>query len=754
MPRPRRFAPAHLVLVLVALPSLARAHHDDVLVDAKGNPVVPATLRREYASKVVSRPPVQSASAMVLAPRDLSILPRTSPNDVLRVVPGLLTSQHQGGGKADQLFLRGFDADHGSDISLFVDGVPVNLPSHAHGQGYADLHWLIPEAIAHLDVEKGAYDVRHGDFTTAGSVNLVTRDSFDSSSVQYTIGGFPTQAGKVVAQGRFVGIAAPSLPGAAARLHPWVAFEAAYDDGPFAHPENLSRYNLFGKLTYDAGEHTRIGIFLEGYGSGWSGSGQIPARDVGRIGRFGSEDPSEGGQTERQMLTAFAHYKTSEQQLDATLYVTRYRLSLFNDFTFYLNDPLHGDEIEQDDARVLAGGKLAWTFRRRWRGIFFKSTVGVETRYDTVHVDRWHDTSQDGRFRQRLARLTDPSGIGINADNDDLAVLDLAAYAEEDVVLTRWLRALAGVRVDYFGFSVSNLDPGAPAASSGTQQKSVVSPKASLVITPIHGWLDLYVNFGEGFHTNMAPVALADGKLLQDASGNRFVLHAIPRFYGGEVGARVSLWSRVDVNAALWASYIENETQFDADVGAFVPSDPVRRLGFDLSLRGRVARWLEADLDLSQATSQNALSGAEIALAPRLYVTGGLTASWRTLRGGVRFRYLGERPLFDEDSPEYRSTTDRSRIVAQPWFIVDLYAAYRWRMLEVALGIQNLLDSTWREAQLGNRSCTRDETFNPGNRNYASCGVGVPAASRVGVVDAHFTPGVPFNPQLTGKVYF
>jgi outer membrane receptor protein involved in Fe transport len=249
-------------------------------------------------------------------------------------------------------------------------------------------------------------------------------------------------------------------------------------------------------------------------------------------------------------------------------------------------------------------------------------------------------------------------------------------------------------------------------------------------------------------------VALSDGKTLTDENGNRFVLHAIPRFFGGEVGARVSLWSRVDLNTALWASYIENETKLDTDIGAFVPSDPVRRIGFDVSVRARIVRWLDADFDLSQATSQNALSGAEIELAPRLYMTGGLTASWRTLRAGLRFRYLGERPLFDTDSPEYRETSDRTRIVAQPWFVVDLYAAYRWRMLEVALGIQNLFNTTWREAQLGNRSCTHDETFDPGNPGYRSCGAGLLPSQRVGIVDNHFTPGVPFNPQLTLKVYF
>src|SRR4029078_1962829 len=177
---------------------------------------------RRFESRVEGRGATSAASASSVRDEDFELRPRTSPNDVLRVVPGLMAVQHQGGGKADQLFLRGFDADHGTAVAVFIDGLPVTLPSHAHGQGYADLHFLIPEAIERIDVEKGPYDARYGDFATAGAVNLVTRDRFDEASVQYTLGMFPTIPGRAVAQGRFVGIAAPKLPGWAAKLHPWI----------------------------------------------------------------------------------------------------------------------------------------------------------------------------------------------------------------------------------------------------------------------------------------------------------------------------------------------------------------------------------------------------------------------------------------------------------------------------------------------------------------------------------------------------
>ena len=329
----------------------------------------------------------------------------------MRVVPGLLTAQHQGGGKADQLFLRGFDADHGTDVALYLDGVPINLPSHAHGQGYADLNFVIPEAIDHIDVEKGPYDARWGDFATAGAVNLVTREKFDESSVQYTLGMFPTVAHRAVAQGRFVGIAAPSLPGWAAKLHPWIAFEAGYDQGPFVRSEELTRYNLFAKLSYELGPHTLVGLFFQAYGSGWIGSGQIPQREVaaGRLSQFGSEDPSEGGLTERQMVTAFFHHRGGNQELDATAYVTRYRLSLWNDFTFFLQDPVNGDEIEQDDARLFGGGKLAWHFHRRWRGLSLAHhhrRRGARRRRQRRRLSR---RQSERRLPQAARRLSQPA---------------------------------------------------------------------------------------------------------------------------------------------------------------------------------------------------------------------------------------------------------------------------------------------------------------------------------------------------------
>lgn len=757
-------------------------------------PAAPGANKPTYESVVIARGPTTAASSTTIRNLDFDLRPHTSPNDVLRVVPGLLAVQHQGGGKADQLFLRGFDADHGTDVGIFIDGIPVNMPSHAHGQGFADLHWLIPEALERIDVVKGPYDVRWGDFSTAGAVNLITRERFESSSVQYTMGMFPTISGRAVAQGRFVGIASPELPGWASKLHPWLAFEAAYDNGPFTASENLKRYNLFGKLTYDVTPQLKVGLFFQAYGSGWIGSGQIPARDVQRIGQFGSEDPSEGGLTERQMVTAFLKYKSGDHEVDATVYFTRYRLSLFNDFTFFLENPAVGSEIEQDDARTFSGGKLAYHFHRRWRKISFRTTMGAEMRYDGIHVDRWDAESQNGDFRKRIGRHVDTSDLAFSGNNSDIDIMNIAGYVEEDVVFNRYFRLIGGLRADYFGFNVDDksevLGAGMP-PTTGTRQFSAFSPKATAVISPVPEILDLYLNFGMGFHSNQAQVALEDGTVHRNADGSTFTFHALPKFYGGEVGARAHLWNRLDVAAAFWVSYLENETVFDADHSAFAPSDPTRRLGVDLELRARILKWLYADFDLAQANSTAVPdhgNGGAVALAPKLYMTGGLTVKHPVgVRAGLRFRYLGERPAFDETSPEFQYFTaktlpngqpnpdyDPSRVNTQGYFIVDAYVAYRWRFLEVSAAVQNLFNSAWREAQFGNRSCTHDETYNPTNRYYSGsgnllsdgsyanrCGVGYAidphaggANTRSGVVDVHYTPGVPLNLQLTLKAYF
>ena len=741
----------------------------------------PAPAEPIYESTVQGRGPMSAASSSTIRNLDFDLRPKTSPNDILRVVPGLLAVQHQGGGKADQLFLRGFDADHGTDVGIFVDGIPVNLPSHAHGQGFADLHWLIPEAVERIDVVKGPYDARYGDFSTAGAVNIITKKSFDSSMVSLTVGGFPTQGCsggilgcKLVAQQRLALVVAPKLTarprgraapdgategsGWAEKLHPWVAAELARDEGPFQTPENLLRYNIFAKLSYDLTPRDVIAIFFQAYGSAWTGSGQIPSRDVdaGRLNAFGAIDPTEGGITQRQSVNLVFKHKDQKNEFDATLYFTRYRLSLWNNFTFFLANPELGDEIEQDDSRFTMGMNLAFHRHDRWRNISFRTTIGAQARYDGVHVDIWNASSQNGDYRKRIERRADPSAFNFG-NNSDMDVLNIAVFVEEDIQWKRWLRSIVAARADYFGWNVNDLSEslgaGTP-ATSGNAQKARISPKATLVFAP-HRMLDLYLNFGMGFHSNDARIAVQAGRNTPDG----LVKNVLPAIYAGEIGARFTYKQYLSIAAAVWASYLESETVFVGDDAAFELSNPTRRIGVDVELRAQPVKWIDIDIDIAQAAATavpNAGNGGALALAPRLYVTGGVTGKWRGLRAGLRFRYVGERPAFDTTSDEYikYNKTDPRRVNTEAYFVMDLYGAYRHKWFEASFAIQNLLNTSWREAQFGNSSCTADEARNPANANYNVCGRTLTADQRTGVPDVHYTPGVPFNLSLTVKAFF
>src|SRR5207253_7317448 len=284
---------------------------------------------------VVTAPPPVSASSEVFIPgRDFELRPQGRPADVLRLVPGLVISQHQGGGKAEQYFLRGFDADHGTDVALFIDGLPVNLRSHAHGQGYADLHFLIPETVKQAEVFKGPYVVEFGDFATAGAVRFETRDVVEENVVEATGGMFGTQ--------RYLTLLSPTRDA----LKTLIAVEGYATDGPFDHPSNYERFNAFAKATARLDADVSLALSASHYRGAWRGSGQIPERAVrsGRIDRFGSIDPTEGGWTQRTNVNGELRWSAAEgHAVTVHAYFTYYALDLFNDFTFVLDDPLNGD---------------------------------------------------------------------------------------------------------------------------------------------------------------------------------------------------------------------------------------------------------------------------------------------------------------------------------------------------------------------------------------------------------------------------
>ena len=692
---------------------------------AQLSPDAPAadTAGSPYQTTVEARAPTTTASAESIRDRDLRLRPYATPEDILRVVPGLVIAQHQGGGKADQLFLRGFDADHGTDVALSLDGIPVNLPSHGHGQGYADLNFLIPEVVDRVDVLKGPYFVEYGDFATAGAVNLRTRRSFAESSVQATYGSF--QSWRVLGVGSTGATASPT----------WLAAEVSGTQGPFLAGEDLRRYALFLKSTLQLSSSTTLGILASAYGSQWRASGQIPERllTVSRfnpvaLDPFGSIDPTEGGQTQRQMVALTVESHPSDQdEIALTAYAVRDRLTLFSDFTFQLHDQDNFDEIEQTDARFYTGLNAIYRRRLELGDIRMVTTVGAQARLDSTTVGLWHV-----RERVRLPTCAPVvEGAPLNpCALDEVVQSDLAAFLQQDVRFTPWLRVVLGVRGDLFEWNVTHDGPNPSTAANhgtGVVQRGIVNPKLQTVITPLTGW-ELYLDAGGGFHSNDARAVVAS-----NSSG------ALPRAWGGEVGTRLSLLDRrLDLAAALWVIHLQSELVFSADEGTTQASDPTDRHGLDLEARFRILPWMWADLDLTlahAAYTEDHGNARAVALAPTFTGQAGLSVIHPAgIRGRIGARWVGSRP----------ATEDPNGLQAAGYFILDLTLAYRWRFVEVGLAIENLLNTAWREAQFANSSYVvgrDDPSKDPRNGGN-------------GVFDLHFTPGNPINVRATLALYF
>ncbi|KFE66539.1 Outer membrane receptor protein, mostly Fe transport [Hyalangium minutum] len=644
--------------------------------------------------------------------RDFLLRPHPRPVDILQVVPGLYANQHAGGGKANQYFLRGFDADHGTDVALFVDGVPVNMVSHAHGQGYADLNWLIPELIERVEVAKGPYFARFGDFATAGAINLVTRRHFEKSQVTLSGGSFDTWRGLF--------IAAPEVEG----WDPIIAAQVYGTNGPFDSPEKLQRFSLFTQVTRDVSDRASLSLRLMSYGSGWNASGQVPLREVraGRLSRFGTIDPTEGGNSQRHSLSATYSARTGEEgEVRVEAYLVQYRLNLFSNFTFFSRDPINGDMIEQHDARTMAGLQASYRFRHQWRGLSFETTFGTQLRTDSIENSLFND-----RARERLAPVVDAS----------VREGSLGLYAQEDIILTPWLRTVLGVRGDLFGFDVDDKLEDLTTQdtkTSGVRQASRISPKASLVFGAIPE-TELYLNAGAGFHSNDARGVVRQPDPVTPLTQAR----------GYELGARTRLFDVLDLAGSVFLLDLDSELVWVGDEGSTEARGPTRRRGLEAEARLRILPWLFADADLtvSRATFVgNAGNADAVALAPTLILAGGVSARHPSgAYGRIGAIHLGDRP----------ATEDRF-LTAEGFTRVDVTAGYRGSWFEVTLGLQNLLNTEWREAQFANVSRLPDET------GPESCPAGTRPAGEdtfEGCEDLHFTPGAPFNAQATVSFFF
>ena len=626
---------------------------------------------------VTAPPPVSSSSEVFIPGRDFQLRPEGRPADILRLVPGFVISQHQGGGKAEQYFLRGFDADHGTDVALYVDGLPVNLRSHAHGQGYADLHFLIPETVQRLDGFKGPYFVEFGDFATAGAFNFVMRDTVDENYAEAAGGSWGTQ--------RYLTLISPTRDA----LKTLVAIEYYRSDGPFEHPNGYERFNLFAKAKATLAEGMDLAVWASYYMADWHGSGELPTRAVraGLISRFGSIDPNEGGSTQRANLNVDWRWKLDENQLVTVhTYGTYYELDLFNDFTFFLNDPQNGDEINQRDRRFMAGFDALYQYQTRPFGVSLTSSAGFQYRIDTPRV-----VLATSVQRHQLARTQDVS----------IVEQSYSPFVKFDVVPLPWLRFVTGARGDIFTYDVHSRVNTTGDDLNGHVTQARPNVKANLALGPWYQ-TEFFANFGTGYHSNDARAVISDPNLT-----------ALPTARGYEFGMRSKAIPRTELSLTYWVIDLASELVFVGDDGTTEARGPSHREGIEFAMRVKILDWLTFSGDVTAAKAEFDTGGA-VPLAPLLTSRADLTARlpWG-LSSSLGMRFLGDR-YADEERHQ----------TARGYLLFDFTTRYRYKWLEAFVSIENLANTEYREAQFF----------------FTSRLAGEPAG---GVPDIHYTPGNP-----------
>ncbi len=545
--------------------------------------------------------------------------PPQRPGEVLEFVPGLIVTQHSGDGKANQYFLRGFNLDHGTDFATSVGGMPVNMPTHGHGQGYTDLNFLIPELVQRIDYRKGPYFAPVGDFSAAGSADIVYRTRFDAPFGLVTLG--ENGYGRGVVGGSI------DLAGGTTLLG---TFEAMRNDGPWTLEENLRRTN--GVVTLSGGtEALGWSVTGMGYDARWRSTDQIPQRliDAGSFngqpfGRFDAIDRSDGGDTSRASLSGEWHRNADGQLTRVQAYAMRYQLQLLSNFTYFTMPD--GDQFQQRDDRKVYGLRASHSFGHQLGGFDARSELGVQLRHDRIRVGLF-DTAE----RAVVATTRD----------DNVRETLAGVYGQTGVEFTPVLRGVFGVRADQVRNQVESL---ATPADSGRARDSLVSPKLSLIAGPF-AKTEFFFNAGQGFHSN-------------DARGTTDALAPTPplvKAKGYEFGVRTEAVAGLQSSLALWSLKSDSELVYVGDAGTTEASGASKRRGVEWNNRCAPLRWLLLDADFAW-THARFENGDRIPNA--IDRVASVAATLRDLgawSATLQMRYLGPGALIEDNS--VRSTS-------------------------------------------------------------------------------------------------
>ena len=574
-----------------------------------------------------------SAAEGFVGHADLDRRPVLRPGELLETVPGVVISQHSGEGKANQYYLRGFNLDHGTDIAITVGGIPANMRTHAHGQGYSDINWLIPETVNYINYRKGTYFADQGDFSTAGAVSMTYFNTLphDIASVS---GGPYGQARVLLASSPIVG----------ADSHLLYALEYVHEDNTALAPDNYRKFNALTRYSRQSGDST-YGATLQGYDGKWMSSDQIPLRAVQRgiIDRFGQLDPTDGGRTHRYALSADYERDTAKSTSQFNAYALDYSLHLFSDFTYFLNDPRNMDQFEQTDQRLVTGVNASQT----WKTPAAENTVGYQLRNDNITpVGLYASQAQTALSTTRLDRVIETSN---------------AIYAQTAQHLSKHLRVTAGIRGDLYKFKVTDLRP----QNSGNVSAGIISPKVTIAYEA-SPTTELYADYGEGFHSNDArgiteTVDPGTGSVTDPGTG-QIVHGATPlvRAQGAEVGARFAFNQKLRTTVSLWNLTLGSELIFQGDAGTTSPGRPSHRRGIELADFWAPTPELTYDFDYSTSSAKFTNYDPVGLLVPgsvKDVLTFGFTADERKACGGIRLRYFGPRPLIEDGSVSSNPTT-------------------------------------------------------------------------------------------------
>ncbi|MCB1208562.1 MAG: TonB-dependent receptor plug domain-containing protein [Verrucomicrobiales bacterium] len=662
---------------------------------------------------------VPSASQGQASAEDIARRPYLRRSEILETVPGLITTQHAGGGKATQYFLRGFNLDHGTDFATSIDGMPMNLKTHAHGQGYTDLNPLIPELIQRVDYVKGTYTAANGDLSTAGSADFLLFDVLPHDIVSAEFGRYGWYRGLMA--GSLDLAAPPATEGNAAAKNPTPAAMAdpetltyaleynAYE-GPFDLSENFERWN--GLLRYYRGDvDNHFAATLMGYRGTWTSSDQIPQRAVDRgiIARLGYLDPTNGGESQRYSLNLEWATREGDVVTRANVYGIYYDLDLFSNFTYFLDYPEQGDQFEQAEQRWIFGGNIARTWERQsFAGKEADFTLGLQTRHDLIEgIGLWRTQQQD-RFK--------------NIRQDDVYEASVGVYADSVVHWNDWFRTQVGLRGDVFYFdTASNL-----AANSGDDFDAIVSPKVSAIFGPWHE-TELYLNFGTGFHSNDARGV---STIIDPNTGEGIpTVDPLVRTMGAELGIRTQVIPKLTSTLTFFWLESDSELVYVGDAGLNEAGPGSRRFGAEWSNYWRPTDWfsMDAEVALTHGRFVDAGNDDHIPASVPMMFSGGVNFGAQGDADGffanIRARAFGRRPLTEDNSVKGKSS-----------FLVNAGIGYRKNHWEAAVECLNLFD----------RNDNDIEYF------YASR---LPGEAAAGVEDIHFHPTEPrsFRVRLTYK---